>query len=341
MKKSNVFIILIFACLTFVSCEKIILEKDIEDTPENNFNYLWNKINMGYAFFDIKNVNWDTIYYEYYPKINNSMSDEELFDVMTDMINELKDGHVNIFSPFRKSFYDISSLGKNNINFRIIKDNYLKNNLIVTGPFSHGFIDSTNIGYIRYSSFSNIIYDTEIDYIFNKYSKAKGIIIDIRQNGGGSISNVFTILSRIIDKKALVYKTQIKTAYGINEESNFSNLEDAYVSPSENVKYTGNVIVLTDRGSYSASSFFALSCKAIPNITLIGDTTGGGLGLPNGGQLPNGWTYRFSITRTLSVTGENWENGIPPDIYVTLATDYSSTGVDDILEKAIEVINED
>ena len=46
----------------------------------------------------------------------------------------------------------------------------------------------------------------------------------------------------------------------------------------------------------------------------MGDTTGGGLGLPTCGTLPNGWVYRFSITRTLALDGCNYENGVPPDI---------------------------
>ena len=36
--------------------------------------------------------------------------------------------------------------------------------------------------------------------------------------------------------------------------------------------------------------------------------------MPNGGQMPNGWRYRFSITQTLSLDGSSeFENGVPPD----------------------------
>ena len=46
---------------------------------------------------------------------------------------------------------------------------------------------------------------------------------------------------------------------------------------------------------------FALSTTAYDNMFCVGDTTGGGLGMPNGGELPNGWRYRFSVTRTLGI----------------------------------------
>jgi hypothetical protein len=62
--------------------------------------------------------------------------------------------------------------------------------------------------------------------------------------------------------------------------------------------------------------------------------TGGGLGLPNGGQLPNGWTYRFSVTQTLDLQLNNsFEEGVPPDIYQLF--DWNNLMKDEILERAI------
>ena len=57
--------------------------------------------------------------------------------------------------------------------------------------------------------------------------------------------------------------------------------------------------------------------------------------MPNGGQLPNGWTYRFSVTKTLSPEGKNFENGIPPDITVWLQDSTLNKGHDDIIERGI------
>jgi len=54
--------------------------------------------------------------------------------------------------------------------------------------------------------------------------------------------------------------------------------------------------------------------------------------------LPNGWTYRFSITQTLDLSGNNWESGVPPDIQVNLNEADRSKGIDTILERAIKEI---
>ena len=62
--------------------------------------------------------------------------------------------------------------------------------------------------------------------------------------------------------------------------------------------------------------------------------------LPNGGQLPNGWTYRFSITRTIAVDGKNYENGVKPDYYVILNPNAYNNGIDNVIEFAADKLLE-
>lgn len=107
-----------------------------------------------------------------------------------------------------------------------------------------------------------------------------------------------------------------------------------YITPYNGIRYTKKIAVLIDRGTYSAGSHTSLFMKALPNIVLIGDTTGGGLGGPNGGQLPNSWTYIFSITQALTLDkSPAYENGVPPDINVLF--DWNDLIKDEVLERAI------
>jgi hypothetical protein len=336
--RTSVFLFII-ACLFFTSCEKVFLGKNIDNTPSNNFKYLWQKVEMGYSFFDVKEVHWDSVFHIYSLQITDDMTDEALFDVLANMLNELKDGHVNLYSPFKTSRYDISMLGPVNINFRNVKEFYLQEDYTISGALHHGFLENQQIGYIRYASFAGNLSNQSLQYVFNRYKNTQGLILDIRQNGGGAVSNVFKLLSCFVKDKTPIYTSSIKSGYKGQNDTSFSAPETVYALPSSsNIYYAQPLVVLIDRGSYSASSFFSVACKALPHVTLVGDTTGGGLGLPNGGQLPNGWTYRFSITRTMSMCGNNWENGIPPDIFIRLQDNHSSTGIDDVIDKAIEYI---
>ena len=98
------------------------------------------------------------------------------------------------------------------------------------------------------------------------------------------------------------------------------------------------MVVLTNRGSFSAANDFALIMKAFPYVKLIGDRTGGGGGFPINSELPNGWTYRFSSNLTLSPDSFNVENGIPPDIKVDLKKSDEDIGIDTIIEEALKFI---
>ena len=156
------------------------------------------------------------------------------------------------------------------------------------------------------------------------------MILDLRENGGGAVSDVYTILRRFVQEETIVARSRIKSGPGKNE---FTPLEDAVVIPTSGVRYDGKVIVLVDRSTFSAGSFFALATKEVPNLILMGDITGGGLGAPNGGELPNGWEYRFSITQTLDLAGNNFENGVPPDIEAFI--DFDDRTKDEVIERAL------
>lgn len=86
--------------ISFVSCEKIFFNEDVSNTQENNFEMFWNDFNIYYPFFEIKNINWDSIYTYYKPMVTNHTSNRELFDVFSEMIRPLKYGHVQLYSQY-------------------------------------------------------------------------------------------------------------------------------------------------------------------------------------------------------------------------------------------------
>jgi len=80
--------------------------------------------------------------------------------------------------------------------------------------------------------------------------------------------------------------------------------------------------------------------KALPNVTVIGDTTGGGSANPITLTLPNGWSYR--VSRWIQYTAQKTifeGTGLPPDIPLWITSADSSAGRDVILERAIQVLH--
>jgi len=325
-------IILIFSTvLIFSSCEKILFEPDLGSRdPLTNFDYLWEEVDKKYSYFELKNIDWDEVKNTYRSMLTANSTEEELFDVLANMLNELRDDHTNLISPFNVSRYNVVLTGPENYRQRTIAEFYIPD-IWLTGAFKHGFLENKEIGYIRYGSFLSEFSDEALDLILNRYQSTKGLILDLRANGGGNIFNIPKILGRFTDTKTLSGYSITRNGPNHND---FSNKENFFITPYSGVKYLKPVIVLIDRGSYSATTFFALATKAFPNITLLGDITGGGGGLPNGGQLPNGWTYRFSISQLFDLNGNNYaEDGVPADIQA--AFDWNDLTKDEILERAI------
>jgi C-terminal processing protease CtpA/Prc len=75
-----------------------------------------------------------------------------------------------------------------------------------------------------------------------------------------------------------------------------------------------------------------------PNVTIIGDKTGGGGGLPFSSELPNGWGVRFSAAPMLDRDKRQIESGIEPEIRVDLLEEDILKGRDTMIEKAREII---
>lgn len=344
MKNIRIFLLCIVT-ITLVSCERAFMEADVPNKPVNVFDYLWNKVDQQYAFFDLKGVDWDSVYEVYRPKVSeDDMHVDSLFQVCAAMLNTLQDGHTNLISKFDVSHNDsvyYRMYANRNINTEVVVLNYLTVNYHTSGGFTHNAIRDGKVAYIRYASFMDDITTDNLSNLLDYYQDCKGLILDLRQNGGGNIDNIRILLSIFYNHGQPLYQTQIKSGPDHNEFTELTTVyaEDIdYDDPFTEEPYTKPVAVLIDRGSYSATSFFALCTMAYPNIRLFGDYSGGGLGLPNGGVLPNGWTYRFSITRTLDMNGNNYENGVPPDVRVILDPACTAQGVDNVIEVAADWI---
>jgi hypothetical protein len=323
-------------------CKNIFIDEDPAARPQETFDFLWNDLQDRYAYLDYKGVHWNEVYDTLAPKINEGMSNTELFNVLASMLNTLRDGHVNLYAWFNRSNYFPVFLGSpQNFDGRLVLENYLlrvPSRYYLTGGLQHTVLDTLGlrVGYVRYATFQTVVKDYEISFIVNRFlsDSCDGVIFDVRNNGGGSVSNVFTLVNHFADEKRLAYYSEIKTAPG----DNFGDREEVYTQPAASNVFTGRVAVLTNRTSYSATSLFTLAMKSLPHVKLIGDSTGGGLGAPTFAELPNGWSYRFSVTRTLSPNGDNWEDGIPADILVDLDPEIAVKGYDTMIERAMEYI---
>jgi C-terminal processing protease CtpA/Prc len=263
------------------------------------------------------------------------MSDLQLFEVLCEMLGELRDGHVNLSSSHDVgrywSWYENYPANYSDTLQRI----YMGTDYKIASGLDYRILDD-NIGYVRYESFTSPIGEGNLDDVLMQLILCQGLIIDIRNNGGGDLTNAEKLASRFCQEKTLVGYIQHKTGPGHSE---FSSLEPRYLEPSSRIRWHKPVVVLTNRHVYSAANEFTVYMKTLPQVKIVGDHTGGGAGMPFSSSLPNGWNVRFSAVPSYDAQRQSTEFGIAPDYYVTISDEDFQRGKDTIIEFARKLLN--
>ncbi len=104
--KKIVYIPVVCALLILISCEKSIISPEETNTPENNFQIVWEDFDKHYALFIPKKVNWNSLYKIYRPQVTSATTQPQLWEIVTKMLNHLNDGHTTIENPAMQWFFE-------------------------------------------------------------------------------------------------------------------------------------------------------------------------------------------------------------------------------------------
>lgn len=337
MKKIKDYLIILVLLVPLVSC---VDTEEQDDTPTGNFEALWKTMDEHYCFFDYKQqeygLDWQAVYGKYRMRISDHMTTTQLFEVLCDMLGELRDGHVNLSSAKDYGrYWKWQEAYPQNFSDTLYR-HYMKTDYQIASALSYRVLDD-GIGYVRCPTFESTIGEGNLDEILSYLIFCKGIIIDIRNNGGGDLTMAERLAGRFVHEKTLVGYMCHKTGPGHSE---FSPLQEIWLEPSKNVRWHKPVCVLTNRSVYSAANYFAFIMRALPGVRLVGDHTGGGSGMPMSNSLPNGWKVRYSACPMFDSNKQHTEFGIDPDIMVNMSEASKAENKDDIIEEARKIIHQ-
>ena len=320
-------LMIVAALLCFTSC---VDEEEYADTVEGNFEALWHIIDEHYCFFAEKQVDWDAVHATYSKAAKGKLTRSQLFEVCSDMLSELRDGHVNLYSTFDVGRYWAWHEDYPANYSDTLVDRYLGKDYKIAASLRYKTLDD-NIGYVRYASFSSTFGESNLDAVLFDLAPCRALIIDIRSNGGGLITSAEKFAARFTNEERLVGYIQHKTGKGRND---FSEMQEQRLKPSSDVRWQKKVAVLTNRGVFSAANEFVKYMKCFPNVIIVRDRTGGGAGVPFSSQLPNGWSIRFSACPMYDRDKQCTEFGIAPDYAVGLTDADFARGIDTVIETA-------
>lgn len=334
MKKRFPYVLLLYLFF-FAGCEKA---DEYVASPQQNFEALWKILDENYCFFDYKEVDWNEVHDRYSAQIKDTMNQFKLFDVLGEMLAELKDGHTNLISSFNMSRYWAWYENYPPNFYEEIQKNYLGTDYLIAGGMKYKTLADGKVGYAYYGSFSSGVGENNLDYMFLHFKDCKGLILDVRDNGGGSLTYSDRIASRFLEERILTGYIQHKTGKG---HSDFSEPYPLYLDPSERIRWLRPVIVLTNRHCYSAANDFVQKMRMMPYVKTLGDRTGGGSGFPFSSELPNGWSVRFSASPMLDAQKKCTEFGIDPDFPVEMTPEDIQRGKDTLIEAAVAILSAD
>ncbi len=325
-------------------CDTLFFEPDPANTPEKNFEIFWKDFDRHYAQFSVRCIDWDSVYVLYRPQISSSTSDRQLFAMLSDIVLGINDMHVNLYTPMGNVSWK-SMVPASYPSMRIVNaGKYVRSGAPQNTVIGYRTCQDPTIGYIWIETFVGqggglSLADPRymmIDEILLQWKNMKGIIIDVRWNGGGNSINAETVAGRFADQSRVYSYHRQKTGPG---KDNYSSWNSLSIEPKGSYQFLKPVVVLTSRATSSAAEMFVMAMQVLPNVTIVGDTTGGGVGSPVFRELPNGWTYRLSTEIEADAQGRIVEgSGVFPDVAVTTTAADSAAGVDRIVEKGIDII---
>lgn len=322
-----------------------------DSSPHAVFETMWAAMEENYPFFDLYGVDWNERR-ALSPAPGESMTDEALYALMQEALTGLDDGHIQLlagelgfFSPSvapkwmpepELSRIQLNQTARENFGIPLFQSHL--------GAIDYGLRDD-GLGYILIGGMWTDPGITQSETgaaaiafaeIARDLKDAKGLVIDIRYNPGGSDGIPLTYAGFFTQEPQVVINKRTKAGSGWVDQA------EASITPaSQDSQLAQPVVLLISDLTGSAAEIFTMAMRELPNVTVMGEPTGGGLSDIHGITLPNGWRFGMSHQEYRTNSGELFEAiGVPPDILFEIDGEALKRGEDPLLQAAIDYLNE-
>ncbi|MEU1103593.1 S41 family peptidase [Streptomyces tibetensis] len=336
--------------------------------PRTAFDVFWHSFAENYPFFAAKGVDWQDVRDRYRPKVHQDTTREELFGIFSHMVRPLYDAHVavrdgdQVFAQVRPGTEPPSP----ELDARVKK--FITERDLRNAPYREDFANgrityadlpgrATGQGYLRISGFSGYAADdapysvhfAELDKALDtiltteRTQRLKGLIIDLRINGGGSDALGIHIAERLTDTPYVAYAKRARNHP--TDPGRHTRPEPIRVVPADGPRYTGPIAVLTSGTTVSAGETFTQALIDRPGGTVrVGQPTQGVFSDVMQRNLPNGMTAILPNEEFLNRSGRTYDGtGIPPHLTEPVFTkEEFDKKRDSAFDRAVSVLrNED
>ncbi|MEL6537730.1 MAG: S41 family peptidase [Bacteroidota bacterium] len=328
-------------------CDDVLLGPAVENTVLNNYDVFVEEFQYRYGGFPVLGIDWAAIAADRREILAQNPTDQGLYEALTDLIDALDDSHVFLSpqepAPFEE--YEGGIYGRlERAGFKDFdKERILAEEIEVIKNIDDIIFYGTihdSVGYLYMGGMADDLdgYRNFLDQLMLDMAHTVGMVVDIRDNSGGSDEASRLIASYFADARYRYMVSRYKTG---PEPGDFEEPREWYVEPVNDEPYLRPVSLLTNRYSVSAAETFAFAMKKFPHVLQVGDTTTGAFSDVVARQLPNTWIYGVSVGDYRNGEDVSIERiGHVPDILIENTAEDLAASRDPMLDAAIEALFE-
>lgn len=324
---------LVAGWLLVASCSQEVV---YQSSNSELFDKTWDFVNEHHFFENRQAAVWDSLHAAYRFRFSEELTPEAIAPIFSQLLTEhgdyhttLKNGSLTVFGQQQSN--ENAFLYETTAKFHEFKNEQS------TPYYNLAQIDG-GITYLMVKDFEQDGFDDKmLASQLKSYSHTGGVIVDLRSCTGGTPQGV-SIIKQFFSGDRVVYNEKFKTGKGRDDISAYQPIQMAGIGT---IPATTQVVCITSSNTYSMGNTIAYILSNLPNVTLLGDKTGGGSGFVQTAILPQGWVISYMVTSLADANKVSMVNGLIPAIELVPSADYwqqeyPTTGRDLQLEAAIQ-----
>jgi len=296
------------------------------------FDQLWEAFDREYALFVLRpEVDWVAMREQYRPRALAAPSSYAFANTCADMLRPLRDLHIwmdvagtpiPVFNRDRQANANPVAIRK------------LLSGLKSAGPRVQWFKTDDQIGYLVVHQWDDAAIPRQVDEVLEQMRDTRGLIVDVRLNGGGSEPQARDVAGRFLETEFLYAYSQYRNG---PHHTNLTGKIARTVAPRGPWRYDRPVIVLIGQKCMSSNESFIAMMSGAPQVTTMGDHTCGSSGNPRMLRLPLDITVSLPRWIDLLPDGQPLdERGFQPQVHFEPPAGAFEGDRDDLLVAAFD-----
>ena len=302
------------------------------NAPATAFDQLWETYDMQYAMFILRpEVDWQKLRDEYRPRALASRSAPEFAELCADLLKPLRD--LQIWITLDGEYVPVFNRPRS-ANSNPDAHQSILGSLHHSGRNVQWAVTDGKIGFIAIYGWDGSNLPDQCQQILENMRATRGMIVDVRLNGGGSEDLAMAFASRFVERDFIYAYSRFRNG---PHHSDLTEKIARTIHPGGPWRYNRPVILLIGQKCMSSNESFIGMMTGDPDVTTMGDHTCGSSGNPQMLNLLPGLT--ISMPQWIDHLPDGTvldEHGFQPQVPFIPAPGAFSASRDDLLTAALE-----